>query len=266
MPLVDVLIPTRDRPAALAVTLTSVMAQTHARLRVTVSDQSADPDALTRSEELVAVLRVLRQRGVETAVLRHVPRLGLAEHRHFLLGHATAPYVLFLDDDVILEPDLIERLVRVIRREGCGFVGSAVVGLSYSDDVRPHEQAIELWDGPVAPERVEPGSPAWSRSRVHNAANLLHVARELGVKPTDDRVYRVAWTGGCVLYDREKLLDIGGFAFWQELPTLHAGEDVVAQLRVMARYGGCGIIPSGAYHQELPTTVPDRQVDAPWVL
>jgi hypothetical protein len=34
----------------------------------------------------------------------------------------------------------------------------------------------------------------------------------------------------------------------------------------MARHGGCGLIPSGAYHQELPTTVRDRRVDAPRVL
>jgi hypothetical protein len=34
----------------------------------------------------------------------------------------------------------------------------------------------------------------------------------------------------------------------------------------MARYGGCAILPSGAYHMELPTTVTARDVDAPYVL
>jgi hypothetical protein len=34
----------------------------------------------------------------------------------------------------------------------------------------------------------------------------------------------------------------------------------------MERYGGCGLIPSGAYHMELPTTVTTRAVDAPKVL
>lgn len=38
------------------------------------------------------------------------------------------------------------------------------------------------------------------------------------------------------------------------------------QLQVMACYGGFGIISSGVYHQELPTTVVDRQVNAPHVL
>ena len=72
--------------------------------------------------------------------------------------------------------------------------------------------------------------------------------------------------GGCVLFDSEKLRAAGGFDFWRQLPCEHCGEDVLAQLRVMARYGGCGIIPSGAYHMELPTTITGREVDAPRVL
>jgi hypothetical protein len=81
-----------------------------------------------------------------------------------------------------------------------------------------------------------------------------------------ERIYRVAWVGGCVLYDTAKLRESGGFQFWRELPAEHCGEDVFAQQRVMARFGGCGLIPSGAYHQELPTTLPKRDVDAPKVL
>src|SRR5581483_10341721 len=106
----------------------------------------------------------------------------------------------------------------------------------------------------------------WHRHRLHNAANLLHVARRLGLDARRPRTYRVAWVGGCVLYDAAKLRAVGGFEFWRELPVDHCGEDVVAQLRVMERFGGCGLVPSGAYHQELPTTVPDRRVDAPRVL
>ena len=41
---------------------------------------------------------------------------------------------------------------------------------------------------------------------------------------------------------------------------------MLAQLRVMARYGGCGVLPSGAYHQQLPTTVEGRTHDAPRLL
>ncbi len=72
--------------------------------------------------------------------------------------------------------------------------------------------------------------------------------------------------GGCVLYDTGKLRAVGGFGFWRQLPADHCGEDVLAQLRVMARYGGCGVLPTGAFHQQLPTTVEDRTHDAATVL
>jgi GT2 family glycosyltransferase len=262
---VDVLIPTCDRPAALAVLLTSLAAQTHRAFRVVVSDQS-ETGVPFAAGEVRAIVRLLRARGHAVELHRHLPRRGLAEQRQFLLEQADAPAVLFVDDDVILEPDLLARLVTTLEEERCGFVGCGLVGLSFLEDVRPAEQAVELWEGPVQPERVEPLGRGWERYRLHNAANLWHVAERLGV-PESGRVrYKVAWTGGCVLYDAEALREVGGFGFWRDLPPEHAGEDVLVQLRVMARRGGCGILPSGAYHMELPTTVPVRSVDAPRAL
>lgn len=265
MATVDVLIPTYRRPAALAVTLTSLGAQTLRDLRVVISDQTEDADAAA-AFEVRAAIRVLQARGCLVEIHKHLPRRGMAEQRQFLLDQASAPYALFLDDDVILEPDLLARLLATIQRERCGFVGSALIGLSYLDDIRPHEQVIEFWDGPVQPEVVRPGTPAWRRHLLHNAANIYHLQQRLALTPERQRVYRVAWVGGCVLYDTAALRAVGGFGFWRELPPEHSGEDVLAQLRVMARFGGCGIIPSGAYHQELPTTIPDRRIDAPLAL
>ena len=261
-PLVDVLIPTYLRPAALAVTLSGLVGQTFSAIRVVISSQApAEEPAI--GPEAEAVVRVLRARGRPVEVLRHLPRRGMAEQRQFLLDRSTAPYVLFLDDDVLIEPDLGARLIRAIGDAGCGFVGSAVVGLSLVGEVRPDEQAIEFWDGPVVPETIEPGSPAWQRHRVHNAANLHQLRERFGL---DDRLYRVAWIGGCVLYDAAKLREAGGFSFWTKLPEEHAGEDVLAQLNVLRRFGGAGLFPSGAYHLEVPTTIKDRRSDAPFVL
>ena len=266
-PEVDVLIPTYQRPAALAATLATLAGQTVHRLRVVVSDQTEDTAAGV-GPEAQSVLRVMEARGYEVEVQRHLPRQGLAEHREFLLSQASAPYALFLDDDVLIEPDLVERLLGAMREQRCGFVGSAVIGLSFAGDVRPDEEHIELWEEQVTPEELEPEGPGWDRHRLHNAANLWHVQQRLGISAADQQVYKVAWVGGCVLYDVEKLRRAGGYSFWRELPRQHCGEDVLAQLRVMAESGGCGLLPSGAYHQELPTTVPDshRETDAPLLL
>ena len=268
-PLLDVLIPTCDRPEALAVTLAGLGAQTLASFRVVVSDQSerADlPGGAIAAPEVRTPLRLLAARAREVETHRHLPRRGLAEQRQYLLDQATAPYALFLDDDVLLEPDVLERLLDVMLGQHCGFVGMPLVGLSHLDDVRPHQQAVEPWEGPVEPEEVVPGDPRWARHHLHSAANAWHVQERLGLKASSPLLYKVAWIGGCVLYDVAKLRAAGGFEFWRELPSEHCGEDALAQLRVMAEYGGCGVLPTGAYHQQLATTVPERTHDAPYLL
>jgi hypothetical protein len=209
---------------------------------------------------------VLEAHGNDVAMLEHLPKRGIAEQREFLLRRAKAPCVLCLDDDLILEPYVLRLLVDALERERCGFVGSACIGLSYLEDVRPAEQYVTFWDEPVRPERVEAGGEAWSRAELHNAANLYHVQRSLGIEPSAPRLYRVAWVSACVLFDAAKLRSLGGFSFWTKLPRDHCGEDVLVQLRMLRAYGGAGIMPSGVYHQELPTTLPNRQVKAERVL
>ncbi|MHA7281866.1 glycosyltransferase [Arthrobacter sp. TMS2-4] len=260
---VDVLIPSFGRPAELAVTLAGLAAQAGPVFRVIVSDQTEGEAAIDRPA-VRAMVRVLEAQGRPVRLERHLPRRGLAEHRNYLLGLADAPFVLFLDNDIWLEPGALDRMSRALKDAGCGFVGSAVQGLSYLDDVRPHERSeFDLWpDNEVYPERIRPGTDGFDRWPLHNAANLTHAAAELAIPPGQWRLYRVAWVGGCVLFDRRALLDCGGFDFWDRLPPGHAGEDVAAQWRVMERYGGAGIIPSGAVHLEAPTTVIDRHTDA----
>jgi hypothetical protein len=262
---IDALIPTCNRPGALAVTLTALSAQSFRDFRIIISDQS-DGQCAFEQPEVCAVLRFLQIGGRELQTWRHLPRRGMAEQRAFLLSKVSAPYCLFVDDDVMLESDVIERLHQAITEQQCGFVGSALHGLSFIDDVRPHQQHIEFWESAVTPELVLPGSPEWARHHLHSAANLFHVQAKLGLNRQTTRLYRVAWIGGCVLFDTQKLRDVGGFDFWSALPGEHCGEDVLAQLRVMERFGGCGMIPSGAYHMELPTTITTREVDAPKVL
>lgn len=154
---VDILIPTCARPAALAATLTSLCAQTYRDFRVVISDQTEDGDP-AHTCEVRAVLRVLQEHGHAVEVHKHLPRRGMAEHRQFLLDQATAPYALFLDDDLLLEPDVVGRMGQTSQEEACGFVGSAVIGLGYLRDVRPHQQHIEFWDGPVPTRRAFCGS------------------------------------------------------------------------------------------------------------
>lgn len=258
----DVLIPTRDRPAELAATLAGLAGQEVAEpFGIVVSDQSEEIPGW-QDPAPGGLVRALRYRGHPVLLRHHLPRRGIAEQRAFLLSQSRARYVLFLDDDVWLEPGTVPRLLTAIEQLGCGFVGNAPHGLSYLDDHRPHQQVgYEEWRGRPAPEQISPRGPEWDRASLHTAANLAHVTERLRLRRGEWRAYKVAWIGACVLFDRAKLLAAGGFDFWPLVPADHQGEDVVAQLRVLARYGGAGVLPSGAYHLESPTTVTERRIE-----
>jgi glycosyltransferase involved in cell wall biosynthesis len=260
--LVDVLVPTFRRKTGLAVTLTSLLGQTFTDFDVVIADQTPAEEAYLDSVEIATVVRALEWHGHSVRLHPGRPRRGMAEQRDFLLRQSSARYVHFLDDDVLLDPPVMERMLRVLQREGCGFVGCAAAGLSYLHDFRPHQQNIDVWDGPVRAERFTAETIPWERHLVNNAANPLHLEQQL-VHDGDVVRYKVAWVGGAnVLFDREKLLDVGGFSFWPELPEQHAGEEVVVQFLLLNKYGGCGILPSGTYHLELPTNVEDRTRNA----
>lgn len=259
---VDVLIPTCDRPAELAVTLAGLAAQSDPPFGVIVSDQS-EGQAAWLHPAAAAMGRVLQAQGRPVSFLRHLPRRGLAEHRQFLLDQAGADKCLFLDDDVWLEPGSLKRLSEALDELRCGFVGMAPQGLSYLGDRRPGQTAVfEAWNGPVEPERIRKDTPEFNRWPLHSAANLSHLSAELGLRRGEWKPYRVAWLGGCTMFRREVLNAVGGFRFWPRLPPEHAGEDVLVQWLVMEKFGGAGILPSGAVHLESPTTVTDRSAEA----
>lgn len=260
--MIDVLIPTCRRKTGLAMVLTSLLGQTFTDFDVVIADQTDDDETYLDSVEIRTAVQALEWHGHRVAVHRRTVSRGLAEQRQFLLEQSQAPYVHFLDDDVLLHPTVLERMFDVIRSERCGFVGCPAIGLDYLDDVRPDEQNIELWDGSVEPEAFEPGAVPWERHKVNNAANPLHLEQNL-ISDGETLRYKVAWVGGAnVLYDRARLLSVGGFSWWHRLPANHAGEEVVAQFLLIRTYGGCGILPSGTYHLGLPTLVEDRRHNA----
>lgn len=251
MPALDVLLPTCNRLESLILVLSGLAGQTYRDFSLILSDQSDQP--VSEDPVVKAVLRILESHGNQVQIHYRTPSKGIAEQRDFLLRQSASPYVLYLDDDVWMEPWVVETMMRVIQKQGCGFVGAFPSGLSHIDDVRPSQQRIDYWNGHVEPEVVEPDSDEWERWQLHRAANLYHVGQRL--KPGELRLYKVAWIASCILYDRQKLIDIGGFAFWSRLPRYHSGEEVLVQNLLMRRYGGCSIVPSGTVYSEIPSTV-----------
>jgi len=258
---VSVLIPTYERPEALAMALSGVAAQTVTDLQVVISSQGRH-----RAEDspvAQAMGRVIEACGGLVEWHHREPR-GIAEQRDFLLGRTEAESVLFLDDDIFMEPFVVERLLSLLETENCGFVGAFPAGLTFVNDTRPDQHVFEPWQGPVQPEVIEKDGPGWERWHLHRAANLYHVAKKLDLPPGEFVRYKVAWISACVIYSREKLLAVGGFSFWNRLSRYHKAEDVLVQNLLMRRFGGCGVVPSGTYHAEVETTTfsPEGAVEA----
>ncbi|MFL5627099.1 MAG: glycosyltransferase family 2 protein [Ktedonobacteraceae bacterium] len=249
---VDILLPTYNRVSSLIMTLSGIAAQTVQNLHVIIADQSKEPSE--NSQVVQTLCRVIVARGGSVEWHYREPLYGIAEQRDFLLKRATAEAVLYLDDDVLMEPWVVEQLLSILNTQNCGFVGAFPAGLSHINDVRPEQHIIEYWDGHVSPEAVDPGSPQWERWQLHRAANLYHVSQSMA-PASPSRLYKVAWVASCILYDRAKLLEVGGFSFWPRLPRYHSGEEVLVQNLLMRRWGGCAIMPSGTYYSQVPTTI-----------
>lgn len=97
---VSVCICTRNRPEALTRTLDSLRGSSVAPQQVVVADDSTD----NRTSGLV------RQRYPEVTY-REGPRRGLGANRNAVVAAATGDFVLFLDDDCLLDPHFLQRVV-----------------------------------------------------------------------------------------------------------------------------------------------------------
>ena len=101
---VDILLPTYNRLESLIMTLSGVAAQTLRDVHVIVADQSQEP--VVDSQVVQTLGRVIEARGGSVEWHSREPIHGIAEQRDFLLKRASARAVLYLDDDVLMEPGL----------------------------------------------------------------------------------------------------------------------------------------------------------------
>jgi glycosyltransferase involved in cell wall biosynthesis len=102
---VSILLPTYERPESLVMTLSGVASQTVADLQVVISSQGRY--RAEASPVAQAIARVIGARGGSVEWHHREPR-GIAEQRNFLLSCAESDRVLFLDDDIFIEPVVIE--------------------------------------------------------------------------------------------------------------------------------------------------------------
>ena len=118
-PLVSVIIPLYNGGAYIGETLRAILAQTHTTLEVLVIDDGSSDDGPE------VVRRMLDDRRLSLAVKES---LGIAGTRNVGLGLASrdSEFVLFVDHDDVIAPDLVARLVQLLSERLDGSAAYAI--------------------------------------------------------------------------------------------------------------------------------------------
>jgi glycosyltransferase involved in cell wall biosynthesis len=196
-------------PAVLA----GILSQTICPDRLLILDNGEIPtenDTISHLlTEMSGAVEIIRYRDT------HLP--GVATARQFLLEKSDAEFVLTLDDDIFIYPEVMGEMWNIIREEKLGYVIGNVV------------EAIPFRNGKTFHPKTNNFEP-----RNHYR----------------DRLYHPAYVhGGCVLYDRDKLNSLGGYKVLEDLdPKKQAGEDVWVQTQLQKNYGGLTRMSLRALH------------------
>jgi GT2 family glycosyltransferase len=156
-----VIIPTKNRASDLAITVHSLRNQSILPAEVVIVDQSSDDVGFLKVKAELADVP-----SIQLDYIRDTSINGAATARNCAMDRATGDVWLFLDDDVVLEPDFIEQLLAAYRNHPKAVGVSGII-----TNYRPSPLAIRLWAaifgrGPFHDER----QPIyWAAERLKNA-------------------------------------------------------------------------------------------------
>jgi GT2 family glycosyltransferase len=109
-------IPTKNRPADLGATIESLLEQTMLPQQLIIVDQSVSDEGQRQVEAAFSRAPEKIRDSVELCYLRDASLCGLTSARNRSLALVRGDILLFLDDDVILEREFIEEVVRAYSR------------------------------------------------------------------------------------------------------------------------------------------------------
>jgi glycosyltransferase involved in cell wall biosynthesis len=122
---VSAIIATRDRAMSLSRMLKSLGEQTRQPQEIIVVDASADSKTRTLCEELQASLS-------PEIIYRKAEQHGAAIQRNQGIPLVSTSFVLFCDDDIVFEPECIERLWHALLRDpALGGVNAMIINQKY---------------------------------------------------------------------------------------------------------------------------------------
>src|SRR5205823_3629287 len=163
-------IPTKNRPADLALTVRGVLEQTVRPQQLIVADQSVDTQSESQTKRQFERMPPAEMR---LTYIHDSSITGLTAARNRALQEITSDIVLFLDDDVELQPNFIEQILHAYERFPQATGVSGIV-TNYS----PPSAAFKWWSrifvrGPLHDDR----QPIYWRALRLNSDAPMRVTR-----------------------------------------------------------------------------------------
>jgi GT2 family glycosyltransferase len=203
VPSLAVVIPTLNRPGDLTITVRTLLDQTALPLELVIVDQSANDESERQVRALYEKMAD-QAKHVRLRYMRDPAINGLTMARNVALDQNHCDIVLFLDDDVELEPDFVECLMQGYA-EDPDLAGISGIITNY----RPGGFVARVWQwlfvrGPFRDER----------RRLYHRADQLRSAGRVAV---------TRFGGGLMSF---RIARTGGLRFDQNLRGPCEGEDV----------------------------------------
>lgn len=199
-------IPTKHRPYRLPHLLDALATQTLPPSEIVVIDQSDSPSTVfttsqTRAEEAKS----------PRLIYLHAPDLGgLTAARNAGLAVSTAPYVVFVDDDALPEPDCLRLLVGALHRHRELIAAGGLVS-NYPPPPLPGRLFRRIF---FVPPLYDERQPIYWKARRYAPGTLIRCGK---------------LNGGCMAFRREALERCGGF------DTRYHGASVGEDIEISAR-------------------------------
>lgn len=209
---ISAIVPTIGRPESLRALLESLAAQTHRVDEVIVADASVDE----RTEKILAELKN-RSALIVNRISVHPP--NAVRQRTTAIRIARGELLLFLDDDVVPEPDCVARMVELLESKDC----VVAVTADFNNQIWPAPTRIwQLYLRHVLKVKGD----AWQ-------GRVVGPLLRFGYSPVPSEPCAIEWLGsGNSLVRRSAFVAAGGFSnFFLHRCTINEDVDLGLKLR-----------------------------------
>ena len=223
---ITAIVPTIGRPASLQALLESLLAQTRRVDEVIVADASAD-------EETERVVNNPRYTDVRRIPV-HPP--NAVRQRAAAIELSRGEHLLFLDDDVVLEPDCVERMLELMEEK------PEVVAVTADFNNQTWPTPTRIWQLYLR-HVLKLGAGAWQ-------GRVVGPLLRFGFNPVPECPTPIEWLGsGNSLVRRSAFLSAGGFSdFFLHRCTMNEDVDLGLKLQRVGRIVFCPAARMAHHH------------------